>query len=70
MIPLTKIMAGLLAISAMLTSASARGTQESETVDADTAKLWSKPYRGWHYYPDHVIPAKPNIKAAKDINRL
>ena len=22
---------------------------------------WSAPYRGWHYWPDHVIPAKPKI---------
>ena len=22
---------------------------------------WAAPYRNWHYYPDHVIPAEPSI---------
>jgi len=35
---------------------------DSAAIDAATVKRWSAPYRGWHYYPDHVIPARPNIK--------
>ena len=28
---------------------------------------WSSPYRKWHYYNDHVIPAKPSINGFEDI---
>jgi hypothetical protein len=35
--------------------------EKSMTIDTNTVKQWSAPYRGWHYYPDHVIPAKPHI---------
>jgi len=30
-------------------------------LDSDTVAAWSAPYRNWHYYPDHVIPAEPKI---------
>lgn len=30
-------------------------------IDRETVAAWSAPYRGWHYQPDHVIPAKPGI---------
>ncbi len=30
-------------------------------IDGVTLDQWSAPYRGWHYWPDHVIPAKPKI---------
>jgi predicted GH43/DUF377 family glycosyl hydrolase len=36
--------------------------EQSASVDIDTAKQWSAPYRNWHYYPGHVIPEKPAIK--------
>jgi predicted GH43/DUF377 family glycosyl hydrolase len=36
--------------------------EKSMAIDTHTVKQWSAPYRGWHYYPDHVIPAKPEIK--------
>jgi hypothetical protein len=29
--------------------------------DRETVAKWSAPYRGWHYRPEHVIPAEPNI---------
>ncbi len=32
------------------------------TIDRETLDKWSAPYRGWHYYSDHVIPTKPRIK--------
>lgn len=30
-------------------------------IDADTLDRWAAPFRGWHYHPDHVIPAQPKI---------
>ena len=30
-------------------------------IDRATLDEWSAPYRGWHYWPDHVIPAEPKI---------
>jgi predicted GH43/DUF377 family glycosyl hydrolase len=38
------------------------------TIDADRVKQWSAPYRNWHYYPGHVIPAKPDIKGFEDVH--
>jgi len=35
---------------------------ESQTaIDRPTLDRWSAPYRNWHYWPDHVIPADPKI---------
>uniref|UniRef100_A0A6U3T2W8 Glycosyl hydrolase family 32 N-terminal domain-containing protein n=1 Tax=Ditylum brightwellii TaxID=49249 RepID=A0A6U3T2W8_9STRA len=39
-------------------------------IDADTVKRLSAPYRGWHYYPHHVIPDKPNIAEFEDIEMV
>jgi len=36
-------------------------------VDNEILKKWSDPYRNWFYYPDHVIPAQPNIKGFEDV---
>jgi hypothetical protein len=30
-------------------------------VDREIIVKWSAPYRGWHYHPEHVIPAEPRI---------
>lgn len=30
-------------------------------IDRSTLDAWSAPYRGWSYWPDHVIPAEPKI---------
>ena len=30
-------------------------------LDAQTLDQWSAPYRGWHYQPNHVIPAQPKV---------
>jgi predicted GH43/DUF377 family glycosyl hydrolase len=46
---------------------SAQDTQESMVIDTNMVEEWSAPYRGWHYYPDHVIPARPNIKGFEKI---
>lgn len=36
---------------------SAAGTD----LDRATIDRWSAPFRGWHYWPGHVIPAQPRI---------
>jgi hypothetical protein len=56
-------MAFALAISLLLVSAvMAQIGEKPAAMDTKTVRQWSVPYRGWHYYPDHVIPGKPNIK--------
>jgi len=42
-------------------------TEKSETIDAENVKKWSAPFRNWHYYPDHVIGAKPGIKGFENV---
>jgi beta-xylosidase len=34
---------------------------EGPPIDRETLDRWSAPYRGWHYWPDPIIPAKPKI---------
>ena len=46
---------------------SAQDTGESMIINTETVKQWSAPYRGWHYYPDHVIPEKPDIKGFEKV---
>ncbi len=36
-------------------------TPNETGINRETLDRWAAPYRGWHYYPEHVIPAKPNI---------
>jgi len=50
------------AFSVILLAACAAGASAGgDAIDAETLDRWSAPYRGWHYWPDHVIPAKPQI---------
>ncbi len=56
---------GLLWMSSLLL-APALALYASDTVvtvhfDRETMDQWSAPYRGWHYWPDHVISAQPKI---------
>ena len=37
------------------------------SINSNTLKRWSAPYRGWHYYTDYVISDKPGIKNYKDV---
>jgi len=46
----------------------AQDSVDAMMIDTDTVKQWSMPYRGWHYYPDHVIPAEPNIKGFETVH--
>ena len=34
---------------------------ESPPIDREVLDRWSAPYRGWHYWPEPVIPAQPKI---------
>ena len=36
-------------------------TATNTTIDMATMDKWAQPYRGWHYWPDHVISSKPNV---------
>jgi predicted GH43/DUF377 family glycosyl hydrolase len=38
-----------------------------EGIDSATIDQWSAPYRGWHYWPEHVVPAKPDIPGHNDM---
>lgn len=38
------------------------GVASSETIDRETVDRWARPYRGWRYWPDHVIAAEPAIR--------
>ena len=51
---------------AVLLLASLGALQAAETVaipdiEREALDKWSAPYRGWHHWPDHVIPAEPKI---------
>lgn len=48
----------------MLCSAAALRAAETDAtprIDRETIDKWSRPYRGWHYRPDHVIGEQPKI---------
>jgi hypothetical protein len=41
-------------------------SQESTaSIDKETVAQWGKPYRGWHYYPDPIIPSDYQIPGAE-----
>ena len=39
----------------------------SGVLDGATLDRWSKPFRNWHYWPAHVIPASPEIPGSPKI---
>ncbi len=41
--------------------------QKSLKIDVKTIKEWSATFRDWHYYPDLVIPALPDIEDFENI---
>jgi len=47
--------------------ASAEG-DTAQALDRQTLDQWAAPYRGWHYYPEHVIPSRPNIPGFEDFH--
>lgn len=52
-----------LLVLALLTLGFTPATHAAPSAEIDRATLdqWSAPYRGWHYWPDHVIAAEPKI---------
>lgn len=49
-------------------SCSTDGSAADPAIDRATLDRWAAPYRGWHYWHDHVIPAKPKIEAFPDVH--
>jgi sucrose-6-phosphate hydrolase SacC (GH32 family) len=43
------------------------GEEISAEIDRVTLDAWSAPYRNWHYYPDHVLPPKPEDRLNFDM---
>ena len=59
---------GLLGAVASVASAGAEAQDgdrptsgSSASIDRETLDRLAAPYRGWHYWPDHVIPSHPEI---------
>lgn len=50
----------VLLLLAMLVCA-VYAVEPATDIDKVTVDKWSAPYRGWHYYPELVISAEPNI---------
>lgn len=46
------------------------GALDASPIDAETLDRWSAPYRGWHYYPHHVIPPRPGIPGQENIEAV
>ena len=42
-------------------------TSLEQPINAGTLRTWSAPFRNWHYWPDHVIPASPLIPGVTNI---
>jgi hypothetical protein len=51
-----------------LAAAHAAATTRPPSIDRETLDRWTAPYRGWHYQPEHVIPAQPNIPSYEKFN--
>jgi hypothetical protein len=45
----------------LMANLAAAGPPAAQEIGKATLDQWAAPYRGWHYWPDHVIPAKPQI---------
>ncbi len=41
-----------------------------QEIDHKTLDEWSKPYRGWYYYPDHIIPSDMAIRGYEDFQNF
>jgi beta-xylosidase len=58
-----KLIWALWAVWPLVAASALRAAEGGTGADIDRATLdkWSAPYRGWQYWPEHVIPAEPNI---------
>lgn len=61
LVRLATSIAGLGALAAVHFAAQA-GT--APDIDRATLDAWSAKFRGWHYWPDHVIPSRPPLPGA------
>ena len=61
MILITTTAAAALLLLCSHHAIAAEATPGEGPLDSATVETWSAPYRNWHYYPDHVIPAEPRI---------
>ncbi|MFM1941997.1 MAG: hypothetical protein RI897_979 [Verrucomicrobiota bacterium] len=52
---------GFPVLLSLLLAASLRVGAAEHPIPRPTLDAWSAPYRGWHYWPDHVIPSEPAI---------
>jgi len=43
-------------------------TTAAPEIARETIDKWSAPYRAWHYWPEHVIPARPNIPGHEEFH--
>jgi len=41
--------------------AGALSAAAADVIDRALLDRWAAPYRGWHYWPEHVIPSQPGI---------
>src|SRR6185369_10889684 len=56
-------------MAVLLASLAAHGADATNTtdIDADTLAKWSAPFRGWTYWPEHVIPNSPPLPGATNV---
>ena len=52
--------------AAVLLAAAAARAQDA-AIGAAELDRWSAPYRGWHYWPEHVVPAAPPLPGAANV---
>lgn len=59
-------LAGLLAGWLPWAASQAAESLLAPVLDRETLDRWTGPFRGWHYWPEHVIPARPQIPGHED----
>ena len=57
----------LVGAAAWLSPAEGALAPATDDIDRATLDQWSAPYRGWHYWPEHVVPSVPEIAGATNI---
>ena len=60
----------IITLAILMAATSLPAETEPAGIDKKTMQTWSAPFRGWHYHPDHVIPAKPGIKGFEDVKMV
>ena len=53
-------LATLVLLSVWLVPA-ATATPRTAEIDRETLDAWSAPYRGWYYWPGHIIASEPRV---------